>query len=251
MNDCEEGVHVRTHTHIHTHTHLHTHTHTHVPVHTLICMHSFTITPTQALTPTLIHTHSCMHKCTLIHTHTHCHIDIPTPALTRALTHTHACAHTVLQTHNAFSHLRICSHPFTPTHAHACSYTCTHSHRASREQSQGIRSGPRGSQLEPVGGSSTFAHKAFRGYGSTHCVPASTWKVLMRCSLRAGSALPGPGLAPQGSRPLPVPSPPGRPLSLSRSALGKHLSPAIWGLAGPQPPGCHVSLRAGQVPTLS
>lgn len=51
--------------------------------------------------------------------------------------------------------------------------------------------------------------------------------------------------------PGPFLSPPGRPLSLSHSALGKHLSPAIWGLAGPQPPGCHVSLRAGQAPTLS
>lgn len=126
-------------------------------------------------------------------------------------------------------------------HSHTCIYPHIHSYphvhtlipmyvlTQSQRGSQGIRSGHRGSQAEPNGAPlHPRVHTATRGSGSEHCVPASTWKLLMRCSLRAGRAVPGPGLAPPGlpapSCPLPTRSAPVLVSLSSREApLASHL----------------------------
>lgn len=254
---CKEGAHPHIHSctlthaliHVGMHTLMHTHalTHTHVYALSHTCAHSIRL---MCIT-TVTHSHVYTHAHALSHMHTHKHIDV------HMLRSCNSHIHTLIQL-KYISPLCISSHLFTPTHEHM--HSCTHAHihtepegdRKGDWSNQGVNSRTRGSQPEPDMGSPTPHRHHSRGPGPKPHALASTRRLLNGRSLgRQGCARARAREGISGLWSPSCPLPTRSALSLSCSPLGKHLSPAIWGLAGPPPPGCHVSFRAGQAPTLS
>lgn len=164
--------------------------------------HSFMGTHTHIL----LHTHT--NRRPYIHTHTH--------TSSRTLIHTHTC------TQNAFSHLHASSDPFI--------YTYEHTLTATQKGSQRDPEPEPGCQLWPTGQQKLRRAPCTQNTRVTQgpAPPALRFRThLEQAGLcQSLEATDGTCRAPGPFLPLP-----GRLLSLSAclSALGKHLSPAIWG----------------------
>lgn len=181
------------------------------------------------------------HSFTGPHTHILLHTLTLTGTLTFTHTHTQAVTHSYTHTHALKMHSHTCLHP--QIHAHLHMQTHTHTPHQKGSRSQDVSSGTTGPNQK-------LRRTPCTQNTQGHPGPPTPSAVLPH-PLGAGGAVPKPGHGWHlpGSRPCPAPARPLLPSSYS--ALGKHLSPAIWGLAEPQPPGCHVSLGTGRVPALS